>query len=597
MNTQRLMSTLVTFAGFPCLLAESHAMKSLFCLSIVIFTLLTAANQVVAQGQTVAELNTSSFWVSFLEFSNAGAIDGSSGDFLIDASDFGGLETPIAQVDFSNASSVLEVELKREVGNVAGSFVVYLTDTDGIGGDGLNIAENYQYEVDLSNVPTSAFTTVSINLSNFFFHLDESNASNDPDDGENNFGLIKIGLQSNFGSTERLNISVRSVRIVDTTPTDTTGDGNTGVMSTVSQNGRLQVSGNRVNNQFGDPACLAGNSIFWSQYEGAPFYNAATVQKLSTDWNSSIVRAAMGVEESGGYAANNGQFRQRELDKVKALVEGAITHDTYVIVDFHSHAAEQYEADAIEFFGEISSLYGDHDNIIYEVYNEPINQSWATIKSYAENVIAVIRENDPDNLIVVGTPFFSQNVDVASTDPINDPNVAYTLHFYAGTHGASLRNRAITAMNNGIALFITEWGTVNASGDGAVDVESTNVWMEFCRDHEICHANWSIVDKDEGSAAIQPNRGINGLLNDQLTESGLLVRSIVSNWSTFVGKPTTNCFAPGDVNQDGSVNFRDISPFISLLSTGEYSCEADLDQSSEVDFRDISPFIGLLSGS
>jgi len=96
-------------------------------------------------------------------------------------------------------------------------------------------------------------------------------------------------------------------------------------------------------------------------------------------------------------------------------------------------------------------------------------------------VIAVIRENDPDNLIVVGTPFFSQNVDVASTDPINDPNVAYTLHFYAGTHGASLRNRAITAMNNGIALFITEWGTVNASGDGAVDVESTNVWMELTK--------------------------------------------------------------------------------------------------------------------
>ena len=574
-------------------------MKSFCRLSIVILILLAGANEVVAQGQTVAELDTSSNWTSFLEFSNASGLDDSSGDFLIDVSDFGGLQTTMNQVDFSNANAVLEVEFKREAGNAADSFVIYLTDKDGVGSDGLDISQNYQYVVDLPNVSTSEFESVSINLDDFFFELDGSDASSDPDDGINNFGLITIGVQSTYNSTDRLNISVRSVRIVETTTPTPTGN-----RHKVSYNGRLQVSGNRVNNQFDEPARLAGNSIFWSQWEGAPFYNAETAEKLADDWNSSIVRAAMGVEAFGGYAFNNGEFKQRELDKVKALIEGAIANDIYVIVDFHSHAAELYELEAIEFFDEISTLYGDHDNIIYELYNEPVNQSWSTIKNYAEDVIAVIRQNDPDNLIVVGTPFYSQEVDVASNNPINDPNVAYTLHFYAGTHGNRLRNRAITAMNNGIALFITEWGAVDASGDGAIDVSSTNEWMEFCRDYEICHANWSICDKDEGSAAVEANQGIAGLMNDQLTDSGILVRDIISDWSNFVGKPATSGCVLGDANGDGVVDNQDIAAFaLALFNRPMYlqlypDCDPgvvlDMDNDGSFNNQDIAGFAAAL---
>ena len=51
----------------------------------------------------------------------------------------------------------------------------------------------------------------------------------------------------------------------------------------------------------------------------------------------------------------------------------------------------------------------------------------------------------------------------------------------------------------------------------------------------------------------------------------------------------------GDVNLDGIVNFLDISPFISRLSSGEFQLEADVDENGRVDFLDISPFIGALS--
>ena len=52
----------------------------------------------------------------------------------------------------------------------------------------------------------------------------------------------------------------------------------------------------------------------------------------------------------------------------------------------------------------------------------------------------------------------------------------------------------------------------------------------------------------------------------------------------------------GDVNRDEMVDFRDISPFIALLSNLEFQAEADINEDGSVDFRDIVPFIGVLSG-
>ena len=76
--------------------------------------------------------------------------------------------------------------------------------------------------------------------------------------------------------------------------------------------------------------------------------------------------------------------------------------------------------------------YGAFPNVIYEIYNEPLNVSWSNvIKPYAMSVISIIREIDPDNLIIVGTPNWSQRVDMAAQDPIVEfENIAYTLHFY-----------------------------------------------------------------------------------------------------------------------------------------------------------------------
>ncbi len=303
----------------------------------------------------------------------------------------------------------------------------------------------------------------------------------------------------------------------------------------VEKHGRLQVNGNKIVDKTNTPVSLAGNSLFWSNAgDTSDFYNTKTINYLADNWNSSIIRAAMGVNET--WDAGRGYINSPEAQKIKIqkVIDAAIANGIYVIVDWHTHEAEKYEEEAITFFQEIAELYGNHDNIIYEIYNEPIRQSWQEVKSYATQVIAAIRAKDPDNLIVVGSPTWSQDVDVASQNPISDVNTAYTLHFYSGTHTQFLRDKAQTALNNGIALFVTEWGAVNADGNGNAAVSETEAWMEFLSTNAISHVNWAVSDKPEGASIVNDGKGVNGLENDDLTETGRFIKTIIENWSDGV---------------------------------------------------------------
>ena len=306
----------------------------------------------------------------------------------------------------------------------------------------------------------------------------------------------------------------------------------------VEKYGRLRVNGNKVVDKTNTPVSLAGNSLFWSiaydadqpNREITNFYKAEVVDYLATNWKSSIIRVAMGVNEAWDSGRGYIDNPEAQIAKIRTVIDAAIANGIYVIIDWHSHDAELYEDEAIEFFTRMAELYGEEDHILYEIYNEPIRQSWAQVKAYSENVIRAIRAVDPDNMIIVGSPTWSQDVDIASEDPIDDVNVAYTLHFYSGTHRQGLRDKATKALNNGVALFATEWGSVNADGDGDVDKTETLKWMDFFKENSISHVNWAISDKNEGSATLELLSGFDGLVNNQLTEAGLFIKDIVINW-------------------------------------------------------------------
>lgn len=167
--------------------------------------------------------------------------------------------------------------------------------------------------------------------------------------------------------------------------------------------------------------------------------------------------------------------------------------------------------------------------MIYEIYNEPVKVSWSkVVKPYCEEVIKVIRQYDPNNIIVCGTPNWSQNVDEASLDPIKAANIAYTLHFYSGTHKQWLIDKAEVALKNGICLFVTEYGTTEASGNGPVFIDETQKWYNWMDKYHISYCNWSVADKDETSAILKKGASARGgWKENQIKPSGLLVKEML----------------------------------------------------------------------
>lgn len=298
-------------------------------------------------------------------------------------------------------------------------------------------------------------------------------------------------------------------------------------LTPVAQHGRLRTDGARIVGEDGETVSLAGNSLFWSQWEGE-WWNPDCIRWLKHDWKSTIIRAPLGIAPDGYL-----QHPDIERARLENVVDAAIAEGLYVIIDWHDHHAHRHEAQAIDFFQQMARKYGGKSNVVYEIYNEPETVSWAKqVKPYAEHVIAAIRAIDPDNLIVVGTPRWSQDVDVAAKDPINDVNVAYALHFYAGTHKHALRAKAEAALQSGVALVVTEWGSCDSNGRGKIDATSTAEWMEFMRAWKLTHCNWAVSDKNESASALLPNASPQGNWQDeQLTESGKLARQWIREWA------------------------------------------------------------------
>ncbi|WP_437744953.1 glycoside hydrolase family 5 protein [Sorangium sp. So ce302] len=292
----------------------------------------------------------------------------------------------------------------------------------------------------------------------------------------------------------------------------------------VERHGRLRVMNGNIVGEHGSPVQLKGMSLFWSQWSN--YYNGNVVNSIADNWESTVVRAAMGIEGEDGYLQDAGAQKA----KAKTIADAAIAKGIYVILDWHDHNAHQHLDLAKSYFREVAQAYKNTPNVIFEVFNEPLNtNTWPAVKSYAEAVISEIRGQGANNLVIVGSPNWSQDVDIAADNPLSDQNVAYTLHFYANTHKGSLREKAQKAINKKLALFVTEWGTCSADGNGQLNLGESQTWLDFLDAHNISWANWSLGDKAEACSALRPNANQMGNWTDNdLTESGKWVKGKIA---------------------------------------------------------------------
>ena len=216
----------------------------------------------------------------------------------------------------------------------------------------------------------------------------------------------------------------------ETTMTDNGGKGAVAVIegdSPYALHGKLQLDGTTLTDEHGEAYQIKGVSthgIGWFPQ----YVNQDTFADLKS-WGADAVRLAMYTAE-GGYCEGGDDNKEKLKQLIDTGVQAATKLGMYVIIDWHvlnDHDPWNYADDAEKFFAEMSEKYKDYGNVIYEICNEPNSgPDWNSVKSYAEKIIPVIRENAPDAIIIVGTPTWSQDIDKAAQNPITGyENIMY----------------------------------------------------------------------------------------------------------------------------------------------------------------------------
>ena len=272
-----------------------------------------------------------------------------------------------------------------------------------------------------------------------------------------------------------------------------------------SNSGKLQVVNGKLCSESGEPVMLRGVStnglITAEDYINEPLFH-----ELSEDRGVNLFRFAMYTYGVGivGYCTGGDKDRHKQ-DIVKG-VELAKAQDMYALIDWHILSdgdPNLYLDEAKLFFAEMADRFRDYNNVLYEICNEPNGVDWSSVKAYAEQVIPVIREKDPDSVIIVGNPDWSKDLYSVAADPLNYDNIMYTLHFYAASHGQDLRDMAEALSRDGLPIFVTEFGVTSSSGGFPRDLESADLWIDLLERENISYCMWSFSAAPEPCSALR----------------------------------------------------------------------------------------------
>ena len=331
----------------------------------------------------------------------------------------------------------------------------------------------------------------------------------------------------------------------------------------VDTNGALKVEGTKlVSTKTGQAVQLRGVSTHGINWDvGYPYISKSAFKTLRDEYSVNAIRLAMYTTEYFGYC-DKGSAGESQSDVQKTLkqriddgVQAATELGMYVIIDWHvlnDQTPLKYQTEAKAFFKEISKKYASYENVIYEICNEPNGGTgWSDIKKYANAVIPVIRENDGDAVIIVGTPTWSQDVDVASRDPLSYDNIMYTLHFYSATHKDSYRDKLKTALANGLPVMVTEYGVSEASGNGAINTGEAKKWLDLLDQNEISYFAWSLSNKAETASLLKSGTSKkSGWKTSDLSSAGKWI------FKQYNARSGSKSYEPGKVKKPTGKNLK-----------------------------------------
>lgn len=288
--------------------------------------------------------------------------------------------------------------------------------------------------------------------------------------------------------------------------------------------GRLRVKDGKLCSEGGEPVMLRGvslNGLITSE----SFLNDPLFKELAEDDGINLFRLPLYTYGVGivGYCTQGDKDRHKQ--DIANGVALAAAHDMYVLIDWHILSdgdPNKYIDEAERFFAEMAETYRDHDNVLYEICNEPNGVDWSAVKAYAARIIPVIREKDPDSVIIVGNPDWSKDLMSVAADPLPFDNLLYTLHFYAATHGQEYRDMTETLSKAGLPIFVSEFGVTAASGGLPRDLESADAWIDLLEREHISYCMWAFSKANEACSTIRFNvPKYSGFAPEDYTETGL----------------------------------------------------------------------------
>ena len=356
--------------------------------------------------------------------------------------------------------------------------------------------------------------------------------------------------------------------------------------SPVALHGQLTVEGTQIVDEHGATVQLKGVSSMWLNWDPVGYAESKQgMQWMRDNWGMTVFRAAMGAALPEGVTGTDDTYTgnpARAEAQVRTIVENAIELGLYVIIDWHDHEAETRQAAAQSFFEAMARDYGALPNVLYEVYNEPLDVSWtSTLKPYHAALTTSIRAEDSDNIIILGTPNWSQDVDIAALSPVTGTNLMYTLHFYACSHGAALRAKAQDAYADGLPIFVTEWGAADADGgvDGVVCEAEATTWHNWLDARSIGWTAWKL-DGCTDSTCLFKGQDVSPNGNWTSADLNGHAEFVISRMQETVTVPLDDCTptgtcAAGDGQDcvDGALVARDCSGCALIAACGVDCCD------------------------
>jgi endoglucanase len=242
----------------------------------------------------------------------------------------------------------------------------------------------------------------------------------------------------------------------------------------------LRVNGKWIEDEAGDRVTLRGISFCG--------FNNSWGEKALPDFPEKISQVTNGV--NGWYPnllrlpIKDYHLNDFSLEEIaRTLQEGVdecVRQKVYCIIDWHAVDGEEgadwrspeMERKTKEFWSYIAPRFKNYSNVIFEVYNEPgypkavTAENWLNWRAKAQNWVDLIREQAPNNIILIGSPLWSQIIQFAPQYPFQGDNLAYVNHTYPGMEESWPRDvgmeydweEVFGKAADRVPIFMTEFG-------------------------------------------------------------------------------------------------------------------------------------------